>query len=96
VTAINGVATSASAYPAIPEVTGVSGVVFAPVDDQGNALSSGSTTQAAYVGVTLKVLGTSQLDSTTTAGGAYAPTHTVAAITQPIVLEDGVALRNNT
>jgi prepilin-type N-terminal cleavage/methylation domain-containing protein len=72
---------------AIPEVTGVSSVTFSPVNDTGSALTSPATNPA-YVGITMKVFDISQLDA--------GQTHTVTGITNPIVLEDGVALRNNT
>jgi prepilin-type N-terminal cleavage/methylation domain-containing protein len=71
---------------AVQELSGVVGVAFAPLDASGNALSSAATNPA-YVGITMKVLDISQLDT----GG----THTVQGITHPITLQDGVDLRNN-
>jgi prepilin-type N-terminal cleavage/methylation domain-containing protein len=69
------------------EVRNVDSLSFAPVDDAGNALASAATNPS-YVGITLQVQGTSQLD----ASGTTAAT----GIQHPITLTDGVDLRNNT
>ncbi len=72
---------------AISEVTGVSSVLFAPVDATGATLASPATNPA-YVGITMQVFGISQLDA--------GQTHTVTGIQNAITLQDGVALRSNT
>jgi hypothetical protein len=82
---------TAGSGSAVTEITNVQSVTFAPVDTSGNALGGGGPTYTAsnpaYVGITLKVADISQLDRT--------GTHTVAGVTNPVTLQDGIDLRNN-
>jgi prepilin-type N-terminal cleavage/methylation domain-containing protein len=78
---------------AVSEISNVESVVFAPKDSSGNSLSSGSTTQAAYVAVTLQVQDTSALDPTPNDPTKPSIVRSGAA---NIVLTGGVNLRNNT
>jgi Tfp pilus assembly protein PilW len=85
---------------ALTEIANVESLVFAPVGTSGTALASGSATQAAYVGITLQVLDTSQLDTTRShqalqvrkcSGVITTNCYTLNSIT----VEDGVDLRGN-
>jgi flagellar basal body-associated protein FliL len=91
---------SVNSGTAVSEISNVESVVFAPVDASGNALTSGSGTQAVYVGVTLQVLDASQLDTTRShqalqvrkcGGGVTTSCYTL----NPITVADGVDLRGN-
>jgi Tfp pilus assembly protein PilW len=67
---------------AVPVITGVTALTLTGTDSNGNSATSNPT----FVDVNLSVQGTSQLDT----GG----THVAQGITQPIVLRDGIELRN--
>ncbi|MDQ6608090.1 MAG: type II secretion system GspH family protein [Actinomycetota bacterium] len=76
---------------AVKLVSNVVGVSFSPVDSGGVALGGSSApysaTNPAYVGITVKVLDVSQLDTSAS--------HGVTGISNPITLQAGVDLRNN-
>jgi prepilin-type N-terminal cleavage/methylation domain-containing protein len=74
---------------AVRELSGVDAVSFAPLSDQGVALSTPASNPA-YVGITLKVLAINQLDP------GQNQTNTTSYIRNPITLQDGVDLRTNT
>lgn len=79
----------AGSSAAVTEITGVKSVSFSPIDTSGTTYSSSySGTSLAYVGITVQVLVISQLDT--------GRTHTVTGASNPITLQDGVDLRNNT
>jgi type II secretory pathway pseudopilin PulG len=82
---------SVNSGAAVKEISNVELLSFAPVDSSGAALG-GSTSpytasNPAYVGITAKVLDVSQLD---TSG-----THAVSGVNNPITVQSGVALLNN-
>ncbi len=81
---INGVS-------AVKLLSNVVSVSFSPVDSGGAPLGGGATpysaTNPAYVGITVKVLDVSQLDGSAS--------HSVTGIYNPITLQAGVDLRNN-
>lgn len=62
-------------------------MTFAPVDASNSAIASGVAANPVYVGVTLQVQDSSQLDS--------AHTQAVAGIANPITISDGIDLRGN-
>ncbi|MHB8658515.1 MAG: PulJ/GspJ family protein [Solirubrobacteraceae bacterium] len=75
----------------VRELIGVQGVTFSPVDASGHQLG-GSTApytaqNPAYVAITVKVQDTSQSDPSASAG--------VSGVGNPLILQDGVDLRNN-
>jgi prepilin-type N-terminal cleavage/methylation domain-containing protein len=74
-------------------MTGVENVTFAPLDGTGSALGgsgpSYAATNPAYVGITVKVLDTSQLDHSSS------PSQPVPGINNWLTLQDGIDLRNN-
>ena len=76
---------------AVKEIANVESVSFAPVDASGSVLGgsgpSYSATSPAYVGITVKVLDVSQLDSTSS--------HAVSGVSNWITVQGGVDLRNN-
>jgi prepilin-type N-terminal cleavage/methylation domain-containing protein len=72
---------------AVKELTNVDSLSFAPLSDQGAVLASPASNPA-YVGITMQVLGISQLDT--------GFSHSEADIRNPITLQDGVDLRANT
>jgi prepilin-type N-terminal cleavage/methylation domain-containing protein len=71
---------------AVQEITDVVNLTFAPVSAAGSSLTS-TASNPSYVGITLQVLPANQLDPTAT--------NPNDGIVNPIILEDGVALRNN-
>lgn len=81
---------SAGGGTAASEMTSVTGVSFSAIDGSGNSLGGGSTpfsaANPAYVKITFAVQDTSQRPNATRA---------VSGVGQPIVLQDGVDLRNN-
>ncbi len=72
---------SASSTP----INGVISLAFSPTSSTGSALSLPAT-DPAYIGIALSVQATSQLDST--------QTHTTPGISNPILVQTGVDLRN--
>jgi prepilin-type N-terminal cleavage/methylation domain-containing protein len=78
---------------AVKEISNVESVSFAPVDASGSSLGgsgpSYSAMNPAYVGITVKVLDVSQLDST------GSPSHAVQGVSNWITVQGGVDLRNN-
>jgi type IV pilus assembly protein PilW len=74
------------------EIGGVKSATFSPLSSSGTALTL-TATNPSYIGISLSVQVTSQLDSTQV-GGAYAPTHTPAGASNLIVVQGGVDLRN--
>jgi hypothetical protein len=82
-----------NAGTAVKQISNVENVSFSALDASGNVLGGGSSpfsaTNPAYVGITVKVLDVSQLDSTS------APSHAVAGVSNWITVADGVDLRNN-
>ena len=87
------VITGPDAGPAVKQIANVEAVSFAPVDASGNSLvGSGppySASNPAYVGITMKVLDVSQLDSTAS------PSNAVQGVSNWITVQGGVDLRNN-
>ncbi len=71
--------------PLATEIAGVTAATFAPTNASGAAMPLPAT-DPAYIGVTLAVQGTSQLDPS--------QTHAAAAIAHPIRVQTGIDLRN--
>jgi hypothetical protein len=78
---------------AVIEIRNVADLALTATDATGDQLGGTgplyTATDPAFVGITLKVLDLSQLDSTAT------PSHGVSGINNPITVEDGVEIRNN-
>ncbi len=72
---------SASSTP----INGVKSIVFSPTSSTGGALALPAT-DPAYIGIALSVQVTSQLDA--------AQTHTTPGVSNPILVQTGVDLRN--
>jgi prepilin-type N-terminal cleavage/methylation domain-containing protein len=70
--------------PSTP-ISGVKSIVFSPTSSTGGALSLPAT-DPAYLGIALSVQVTSQLDA--------AQTHTTPGVSNPILVQTGVDLRN--
>lgn len=79
---------------AIPEITNVVSVAFAPTTAGGSALSSPATNPA-YVGITLEVQNASSLERTSVTPGGVPGSQSGYLSTKPITLSDGAYLRNN-
>lgn len=67
------------------EITGVNSAAVSPTSSAGAAMSLPAT-DPAYINVSLSVAATSQLDA--------GRTHTAAGISQPVVVQTGIDLRN--
>jgi type II secretory pathway pseudopilin PulG len=74
-------------------MSNVENITFAPVDGTGSTLGgsgpSYTASNPAYVGITVMVLDTSQLDHSSS------PSHAVPGINNWLTVQDGIDLRNN-